>query len=53
MTGEGIKMTDLYVAIAFAAALVPILWSECIMERWEGGLLLVGYIIYVIKLWPK
>ena len=53
MTGEGIKMTDLYVTIAFAAALVPILWSGRIMQRWEGGVLLVGYIIYVITLWPK
>ena len=37
MTGEGIKMTDLYVTIAFAAALVPILWSGRILQRWEAG----------------
>jgi len=53
MTGEGIKMTDLYVTIAFAAVLVPILWSGRILQRWEGGVLLVSYIIYVITLWPK
>lgn len=53
MTGEGIKMTDLYVAIAFAAALVPILWSGRTLQRWEGGLLLAGYLVYVGTLWPK
>lgn len=53
MTGEGIRMTDLYVAIAFGVALVPILWSGRIMRRAEGGVLLVGYLIYVITLWPK
>jgi cation:H+ antiporter len=53
MTGEGIKMTDLYVAIAFAVALVPMLWSGRILQRWEAGLLLGGYIVYVGTLWPK
>ena len=53
MTGEGIRMTDLYVAIAFAVALVPVLWSGRILQRWEGGLLLVGYIVYVATLWPE
>lgn len=53
MTGEGIAMSDLYVAIAFAVVLVPILWSGRIIQRWEGGLLLVGYVGYMIWLWPK
>lgn len=53
MTGDGIQMTDLYVAIGFAVALVPILWSGRIMQRWEGALLLGGYVIYAITLWPS
>jgi len=53
MTGEGIKMLDLYVGIAFAIALLPILWSGRKMQRWEGGLLLAGYVTYVVSLWPK
>jgi cation:H+ antiporter len=53
MTGEGIKMSDLFVAIAFAVALVPLLWSGRILQRWEGGLLLGGYIAYMGTLWPK
>lgn len=52
MTGDGIKVTDLYVAVAFAVALVPILFSGRIMQRWEGGLLLAGYVIYAITLLP-
>jgi len=53
MTGAEIRMTDLYVAIAFAVALLPILWSGRTMQRWEGGLLLAGYVVYVASLWPK
>jgi cation:H+ antiporter len=53
MTGEGIKMLDLYVTTAFAAALLPILWSGRQIQRWEGGLLLAGYIAYVVSFWPK
>lgn len=53
MLGTGIKMADLYVTIAFAVALVPIMWSGFKLQRWEGGLLLAGYIAYVAYLWPK
>lgn len=53
ITGEGIKMMDLYVAIAFAAALLPVLWSGRKMERREGGLLLAAYGGYLYVLWPK
>ena len=53
ITGEGIKMMDLYVAIAFAVALLPVLWSGRKMERWEGGLLLAAYGGYLYVLWPK
>jgi cation:H+ antiporter len=53
MTGEGIKMADLYVAIAFAAVLPPILLTGRVVQRWEGGLLLVGYVVYVGTLWPQ
>jgi len=53
MIGTGIKMLDLYVAIAFALALVPFLWSGFKLQRWEGGLLLAGYIGYLAWLWPK
>jgi cation:H+ antiporter len=53
MTGEGIRVLDLCVCIAFAVALLPILRSERTMQRWEGLLLLAGYIAYVVALWPR
>lgn len=53
MVGTGIKLSDLYVTILFAVALVPILWSGLKLQRWEGGLLLAGYLGYVAWLWPK
>jgi len=51
--GEGIKMTDIYTALAFAIALLPILWSGRTLQRWEGGALLAGYGVYLATLWPK
>ena len=53
MIGTGIKMADLYVAIAFAVVLVPMLWSGRKLMRWEGALLLAGYAGYMAWLWPK
>lgn len=53
VNGVGIQALDLYVAIAFAVALLPILWSGYKVQRWEGGLLLAGYVAYLVSLWPK
>mgnify|MGYP000193043582 CR=1 FL=1 len=53
MVGTGIKMTDIYVALGFAALLLPILRSGFTLHRWEGALLVAGYIGYVAWLWPK
>ena len=53
IAGGGIQAFDLYVAIAFAVALLPILWSGRKLQRWEGGLLLGGYVAYLGFLWPK
>ena len=51
--GAGIQMTDIYVAIAFAVILVPILRTGQKLARWEGALLLVAYVGYMVWLWPK
>ncbi|HAV63322.1 MAG TPA: sodium:calcium antiporter [Verrucomicrobiales bacterium] len=53
ITGEGIRMTDVYVSIAFATVLLPILMTGRTLQRWEGLLLLAGYGVYVATLWPK
>lgn len=53
IVAEGIRPADLWVAVGFAAALLPILWSGRRLQRWEGGVLLGGYAAYVATLWPK
>ena len=51
--GEGIQMTDIYVSIAFAILLVPMLRTGAKLMRWEGVLLLAAYVGYMAWLWPK
>jgi cation:H+ antiporter len=51
--GAGIQMTDIYIAIAFAVVLVPILRTGQKLMRWEGALLLTAYVGYMVWLWPK
>ncbi|MGP1384441.1 MAG: calcium/sodium antiporter [Thainema sp.] len=38
---------DLYIAIAFSVLVLPFLLSSLTMERWEGGILVVLYVVYV------
>ena len=47
LDGAGIKMIDLYVMLAFAVVLLPILFTGRKMDRWEGALLLAGYAGYI------
>jgi len=50
---SGITSLDLWVMLFFALALLPMLYSRLRLERWEGGLLFVGYAIYLRVLWPQ
>jgi len=47
---EGIVHTDAWWMLAFAVALLPMLWRGKSISRPEGGLLLAGYAIYVLTL---
>jgi len=47
---EGIVRTDAWWMLAFAVALLPMLWRGKSISRPEGGLLLAGYTIYVLTL---
>jgi cation:H+ antiporter len=38
----GVTPIDLYVMLAFSAALLPILWTGFVIQRWEGAVLLLG-----------
>lgn len=42
-----IARIDLWVAIAFSVVVLPILATRLRMERWEGVILLVAYVVYI------
>jgi cation:H+ antiporter len=52
LTAIGITSFDLWVMIAFAVGLLPLLYTQLRLQRWEGILLLSGYIVYIWSLWP-
>ncbi len=51
LSAQGVATVDLAVMIGFAFVLLPLLWSGFELNRWEGGLLLLGYISYGFYLW--
>lgn len=53
IVGAGIKSSDLYVAIGFAAVLGPMLWTGRTLSRREAAFLLFAYVAYVVAIWPK
>ena len=53
MTGGGIQTTDIFVCIAFALVLLPIMRTGNRLSRTEGFLLLAGYVCYIAWIWPK
>lgn len=48
-----ITNVDLWVMVAFAAGVLPLLWTSRKLQRWEGGVLLAGYLAYLWWLWPS
>lgn len=50
MQADGIQMTDLWVMIGTALVTLPLMRTGLRLSRWEGGLLLLGYIAYVVYL---
>lgn len=49
----GISSFDLFVMTLYALILLPVIWSGYVIRRWEGGLFLGGYVVYLFFLWPK
>lgn len=43
---------DFWIMTAFSAAIIPMLWYSRRLCRWEGGLLLLGYVFYIWARWP-
>ncbi|MDO8986642.1 MAG: calcium/sodium antiporter [Coriobacteriia bacterium] len=50
---QGLSSIDLAVMVASAALVLPIMWRGSILNRWEGALLLTGYVVYVGSLIGK
>jgi cation:H+ antiporter len=53
LNGPGITSLDLWVMLAIAAVLLPLLWTGRHITRWEGILLLAAYGGYLVAIWPK
>ncbi len=47
--GDGV-MVSLLVMVGMSLLLVPLLLTGCRLARWEGGLLLVLYAVYLVTL---
>ncbi|AVP95940.1 sodium:calcium antiporter [Ahniella affigens] len=43
----GIRSLDLIAMAASAILLYPLMWRGRVLSRWEGGLLLLGYVLYL------
>jgi cation:H+ antiporter len=43
---------DNLVMIAVSLVLVAFAWTNLKIARWEGGVLLAGYLVYVYTIWP-
>ena len=50
---EGLSGVDLAVMVASSVLVLPIMWRGSILNRWEGALLLTGYVVYVGSLIGK
>lgn len=47
-----VSLLDYTVMIGFSALLIPILWTGQTIRRSEGALLLGGYLVYLVAIWP-
>ncbi len=44
---RGLRPLDLVVLVASAVLLLPLMWRGWVLNRWEGALLLAGYVAYL------
>lgn len=48
--GSGLSWIDGGVMVGFALITIPLLWTGYTFSRWEGGLLVLAYVVYVVVL---
>jgi cation:H+ antiporter len=53
LNGSGLRAADVYVMLGLFVVLLPFAWTGFRLQRWEGGVLLLGYGGYLFWLWPK
>jgi cation:H+ antiporter len=53
LSATGITKLDLWVMVGFSVALLPLLYTDLKLQRWEGGSLIFGYTLYLWVLWPS
>jgi cation:H+ antiporter len=49
ISAAGLRPLDLGVLIGSSIVIYPLMWRGRILNRWEGGLLLGGYVAYVVS----
>ena len=53
LRGPGISNLDLYFMMGVSVVLLPLLRTGYRIARWEGGLLLATYGVYLFLIWPR
>lgn len=48
ISATGLRTLDLAAMVGSAALLYPLLWRGRILNRWEGAMLLAGYVAYLV-----
>jgi cation:H+ antiporter len=53
LDGTGLSGVDLGVMVGMTFLLAPLMRSGFVIQRWEGGLFLLAYAIYMLYLWAR
>lgn len=53
INAEEISGVDIIVMLITAVIILPLSWTGFVLKRWEGVLLLTGYLVYLYYLIPK
>jgi len=52
LNAPGIQFMDCGIMIAMAVMILPLMRTGFILQRWEGGLFVIVYIVYIFLRWP-
>jgi len=52
-SSPGLTNVDLLMMLSMAVVSLPFMWSRFRLDRWEGGVYLLCYGVYLAYLWPK